>query len=116
MLKTLSPREEKIIRLRFGLEDGSEHTLEEVGQNFAVTRETNPADRSQGAAEAAASEPQLPAEDVSRRDVAKTRAVEARAAYFFLSRFSFNRRRKIEPVLRHVGVVRDVAKTSCTMF
>ncbi|HVV45152.1 MAG TPA: RNA polymerase sigma factor RpoD, partial [Bryobacteraceae bacterium] len=39
VLKTLSPREEKIIRLRFGLEDGSEHTLEEVGQDFAVTRE-----------------------------------------------------------------------------
>jgi RNA polymerase primary sigma factor len=39
VLKTLSPREEKIIRLRFGLDDGSEHTLEEVGQNFAVTRE-----------------------------------------------------------------------------
>ena len=39
VLKTLSPREEKIIRLRFGLEDGSEHTLEEVGQSFAVTRE-----------------------------------------------------------------------------
>ena len=39
VLKTLSPREEKIIRLRFGLEDGSEHTLEEVGQDFRVTRE-----------------------------------------------------------------------------
>ena len=39
MLKTLTPREEKIIKMRFGLEDGSEHTLEEVGQNFAVTRE-----------------------------------------------------------------------------
>jgi len=39
VLKSLSPREEKIIRLRFGLEDGSEHTLEEVGQNFDVTRE-----------------------------------------------------------------------------
>jgi RNA polymerase primary sigma factor len=39
VLKTLSPREEKIIKMRFGLEDGSEHTLEEVGQNFAVTRE-----------------------------------------------------------------------------
>lgn len=38
-LKSLSPREEKILRLRFGLEDGSEHTLEEVGQNFDVTRE-----------------------------------------------------------------------------
>ena len=39
VLKTLTPREEKIIKMRFGLEYGSEHTLEEVGQNFAVTRE-----------------------------------------------------------------------------
>jgi RNA polymerase primary sigma factor len=39
VLKTLSPREEKIVKMRFGLEDGSEHTLEEVGQNFAVTRQ-----------------------------------------------------------------------------
>jgi RNA polymerase primary sigma factor len=39
VLKSLSPREEKIIRLRFGLEDGSEHTLEEVGHDFSVTRE-----------------------------------------------------------------------------
>jgi RNA polymerase primary sigma factor len=39
LLKTLTPREERIIKMRFGLEDGSEHTLEEVGQSFAVTRE-----------------------------------------------------------------------------
>jgi RNA polymerase primary sigma factor len=39
VLKTLTPREEKIIRMRFGLEDGSERTLEQVGQTFAVTRE-----------------------------------------------------------------------------
>ncbi len=39
VLRTLSPREEKIIKMRFGLEDGSEHTLEEVGQSFDVTRE-----------------------------------------------------------------------------
>jgi RNA polymerase primary sigma factor len=39
MLKTLTPREERIIKMRFGLDDGSEHTLEEVGQSFAVTRE-----------------------------------------------------------------------------
>jgi RNA polymerase primary sigma factor len=39
LLKTLTPREEKVIKMRFGLGDGSEHTLEEVGQNFAVTRE-----------------------------------------------------------------------------
>ena len=39
VLRTLSPREEKIIRMRFGMEDGSEHTLEEVGREFSVTRE-----------------------------------------------------------------------------
>ena len=39
VLRTLNPREERIIKMRFGLEDGSEHTLEEVGQNFQVTRE-----------------------------------------------------------------------------
>jgi RNA polymerase primary sigma factor len=39
VLRTLSPREERIIKMRFGLEDGSEHTLEEVGLEFAVTRE-----------------------------------------------------------------------------
>jgi len=39
VLRTLTPREEKVIKMLFGLEDGSEHTLEEVGQSFAVTRE-----------------------------------------------------------------------------
>jgi len=39
LLKTLTPREERIIKMRFGMEDGSEHTLEEVGNSFAVTRE-----------------------------------------------------------------------------
>jgi RNA polymerase primary sigma factor len=39
VLRTLTLREEKVIKMRFGLEDGSEHTLEEVGQSFALTRE-----------------------------------------------------------------------------
>ena len=39
VLKTLSPREEMVLKMRFGVGDGSEHTLEEVGQSFAVTRE-----------------------------------------------------------------------------
>ena len=39
ILKTLTPREEKVIKMRFGVGEGSEHTLEEVGQNFSVTRE-----------------------------------------------------------------------------
>ena len=39
VLRTLTPREERIIKMRFGLDDGSEHTLEEVGQVFSVTRE-----------------------------------------------------------------------------
>ena len=39
VLRTLTPREEKIMKMRFGLEDDSEHTLEEVGRAFALTRE-----------------------------------------------------------------------------
>jgi RNA polymerase primary sigma factor len=39
MLRTLTSREERILRMRFGMDDGSEHTLEEVGRTFAVTRE-----------------------------------------------------------------------------
>jgi RNA polymerase primary sigma factor len=38
-LKTLTPREEQVLKMRFGLEDGSERTLEEVGKRFSVTRE-----------------------------------------------------------------------------
>ncbi|MBI3075476.1 MAG: RNA polymerase sigma factor RpoD [Deltaproteobacteria bacterium] len=39
VLSTLTPREEKVLRMRFGIGEKSDHTLEEVGQNFAVTRE-----------------------------------------------------------------------------
>jgi RNA polymerase primary sigma factor len=39
VLKTLTPREERVIKMRFGVGDGSEHTQEEGGQNFSVTRE-----------------------------------------------------------------------------
>ncbi len=39
LLKTLTPREEKVLRMRFGLEDGNPRTLEEVGKVFGVTRE-----------------------------------------------------------------------------
>jgi RNA polymerase primary sigma factor len=39
VLKTLTPREEKVLKMRFGVDQGTEHTLEEVGQSFAVTRE-----------------------------------------------------------------------------
>jgi RNA polymerase primary sigma factor len=39
VLRSLTPREEKVIKMRFGVGDGSEHTLEEVGQSFSVTRE-----------------------------------------------------------------------------
>jgi RNA polymerase primary sigma factor len=39
ILGTLTEREQKILKLRFGLEDGKSHTLEEVGQEFSVTRE-----------------------------------------------------------------------------
>jgi RNA polymerase primary sigma factor len=39
VLATLTPREEKVLRMRFGLGERSDHTLEEVGQEFVVTRE-----------------------------------------------------------------------------
>ena len=39
MLATLTPREEKVLRMRFGIGEKSDHTLEEVGQDFDVTRE-----------------------------------------------------------------------------
>ena len=39
VLKTLTPREQEVLRLRFGLDDGCTHTLEEVGSRFGVTRE-----------------------------------------------------------------------------
>ena len=39
LLKTLTPREEKVIMMRFGLEDGEERSLEEIGQVIGVTRE-----------------------------------------------------------------------------
>jgi len=39
VLATLSPREEKVLRMRFGIGEKSEHTLEEVGKDFEVTRE-----------------------------------------------------------------------------
>ena len=39
VLSTLTPREEMVLKLRFGLEDGRQRTLEEVGKEFKVTRE-----------------------------------------------------------------------------
>ena len=39
VLRSLSPREELVLRMRFGIGEGTEHTLEEVGKSFNVTRE-----------------------------------------------------------------------------
>ncbi len=39
LLQTLTPREQKVLRMRFGIEEKTEHTLEEVGQEFSLTRE-----------------------------------------------------------------------------
>jgi RNA polymerase primary sigma factor len=39
VLSTLTPREEKVLRMRFGIDEEGEHTLEEVGETFSVTRE-----------------------------------------------------------------------------
>jgi RNA polymerase primary sigma factor len=39
VLESLTPREEKVLKMRFGIDERTDHTLEEVGQNFSVTRE-----------------------------------------------------------------------------
>ncbi len=55
VLNSLTPREEKVLRLRFGLSDGCEHTLEEVGPGLRGHPRAHPPDRGQGAAQAAPS-------------------------------------------------------------
>ncbi len=54
VLASVTPREERVLRMRFGIGMNTDHTLEEVGQQFSVTREP---DRGQGAKEAEASKP-----------------------------------------------------------
>ncbi len=56
VLASLTPREERVLRMRFGIGMNTDHTLEEVGQQFSVTQRAYPADRGEGAAEAEASE------------------------------------------------------------
>jgi RNA polymerase primary sigma factor len=55
VLASLTPREERVLRMRFGIGMNTDHTLEEVGQQFSVTRERIPSDRGEGAAQAEAS-------------------------------------------------------------
>ena len=57
VLATLTPREEQILRMRFGIGEKSDYTLEEVGQRFAVTRERIRQIEAKALAQAAASEP-----------------------------------------------------------
>ena len=57
VLKSLTPREERVIALRFGLEDGRARTLEELGKEFHVTRERSAPDRGQGPAQAPPPQP-----------------------------------------------------------
>ena len=57
VLASLTPREERVLRMRFGIGMNTDHTLEEVGQQFSRHPRTHPPDRSQGAAEAEAPEP-----------------------------------------------------------
>ena len=54
VLNSLTPREAKVLRLRYGLDDGKARTLEEVGKEFNVTRERIRQIEAQGAAQAAA--------------------------------------------------------------
>ena len=65
VLDTLTPREKKVLSLRFGLEDGRQRTLEEVGQGVQRDARTHPSDRGQGAAQAPPSEPEQEAQGLS---------------------------------------------------
>ena len=58
VLASLTPREERVLRMRFGIGMNTDHTLEEVGQQFSRDPRTHPPDRGQGAAEAEAPEPE----------------------------------------------------------
>jgi hypothetical protein len=57
VLASLTPREERVLRMRFGIGMNTDHTLEEVGQQFSVTR-AHPPDRGEGTAQAEAPEPE----------------------------------------------------------
>ena len=57
VLASLTPREERVLRMRFGIGMNTDHTLEEVGQQFSRDPRAHPPDRGQGAAQAEASEP-----------------------------------------------------------
>ena len=57
VLASLTPREERVLRMRFGIGMNTDHTLEEVGQQFSRDARTHPPDRGEGAAQAEASEP-----------------------------------------------------------
>ena len=67
-LSTLTPKEERVIRMRFGIGEKYDHTLEEVGQVFEVTRERIQADRGEGAQETEASH-KVEETEVFRRSV-----------------------------------------------
>ena len=58
VLASLTPREERVLRMRFGIGMNTDHTLEEVGQQFSRDARAHPPDRGQGAAQAQAPEPQ----------------------------------------------------------
>jgi len=56
VLASLTPREERVLRMRFGIGMNTDHTLEEVGQQFSVDARAHPPDRGEGATQAQAPE------------------------------------------------------------
>ena len=67
VLASLTPREERVLRMRFGIGMNTDHTLEEVGQQFSRHPRAHPPDRSQGSAQAEAPEPQPQAPQLPRQ-------------------------------------------------
>ena len=80
VLASLTPREERVLRMRFGIGMNTDHTLEEVGQQFSRHPRAHPPDRSQGSAQAQAPEPRRASCAVVPRQLKSLALVERRSA------------------------------------
>ncbi len=84
VLKTLTPREEKVLRMRFGIGEKSDHTLEEVGQDFEVTRERIRQIEAKALRKLSSSPEPLEATQVVHRKLSRSRQGSQRMGFWLL--------------------------------
>ena len=82
VLASLTPREERVLRMRFGIGMNTDHTLEEVGQQFSVTRERIRQIEAKGLAQAETSEPLAQAAQLPRQLIVQCRSLGNGGAAF----------------------------------